>query len=138
MPDLGRVIICHTLAHMRAAFTAAKEANVPLVIQTATGGLRFAGAEYLKETFRKAAEEFPGVEAVLVLQCDDYAADTVQVMRGGQVHIRSHAPEPTYAKLRSIAGQVGAVRVEGDVQALDLKFEYDPLRACRAWLLKVA
>lgn len=134
MADASRAIVCHTLAHMRAAFAAAAELKKPLTIQTATGALRFAGAEFLLATFKKARAEFPGVEAVLVLQCDDYAADTLHAMRSGHTHFRSSAPEPTYGKLKNIAQKLGLSLLEGEVQALDLVYEYDAAKACRAWL----
>lgn len=134
MADAPRVIIAHNLVHMREAHAIAQELGVKLWLQTATGALRFAGAEYLLTTYRKAQALYPGVDSTLILQCDDAGAETIHAMRSGHTHIRTRAPEPTRGKLVNIAQQLGIVVMEGDSPALDLLFEYDTRGACRKWL----
>ena len=139
MPEAGQqgyshVIIAHNLVHMREAHAAAQALGVPLVLQTATGALRFAGAEYLLTTYRKARTMYPGVDSLLILQCDDAAAETIHAMRSGHTHIRTSAPEPTRSKLVNIAGQLGIVVADGEFSALDLVYEYDTRGACMKWL----
>jgi fructose/tagatose bisphosphate aldolase len=135
MPEVGaRVIITHTLAHMREAHEAARSLNTPLVLQTATGALRFAGAQYLLSMFAKARAEFPDVASILILNCDDAGAETISAMRIGHTHIRSSAAEQTRAKLVDIARQLGVTVVEGDYEALDLRYSYRVREACVQWL----
>ncbi len=138
MAAAGRVIIAHTLVHMREAFAAAHTLHTLLVLQTATGALRFAGAQYLLTMFQKAQAEFPAVRAVLILNCDDAGAETVSAMRIGHTHIRSSAPEILKAKLADIAQQLGVVMVEGVFEALDLRYTYKPAEACEKWLKEKA
>lgn len=132
--SFSRVIIAHTLAHMREAFAAAQELQKPLVLQTATGALLFAGAQYLLTMFQKAQAEHPGVRAILILDCGDAGAETVSAMRIGHTHIRSEATEPLRSKLVDIAQQLGIVVVEGSTSALDLRYTYRVGEACRTWL----
>lgn len=138
MAALGRVIIAHTLPHMRAAFAAAQETGRPLTLQTATGALRFAGAQYLLSLFTKAQAEYPEVAAILILNCDDAGAETVSAMRIGHTHIRSSAPAPLRGRLVDIAGQLGVAVVQGEPEAaLDLRYTYRVEEACRGWLLEM-
>ena len=134
MAVFERVIIAHTLAHMRAAFGAAQAVQVPLVLQTATGALRFAGAQYLLAMFQKAQSEFPTVTAVLILNCDDAGAETVSAMRIGHTHIRTSAPAGLRVKLVDIAKQLRVTVVEGTPEVLDLRFTYYLDDACKKWL----
>ncbi len=135
MTDFGRVIIAHTLAHMREAFKVAHELEVPLVLQTATGALRFAGAQYLLTMYEKAHMNYPDVVATLILNCDDAAAETISAMRIGHAYVRSTAAGPTREKLKDIALQLGVVWVEGEFQALDLRYTYQVYVNCKLWLL---
>lgn len=135
MAAYGRVIIAHTFAHMRDAFAAAQDVQAALVLQTATGALRFAGAQYLLTMYEKAHALYPQVEAKLVLNCDDAGAETVSAMRVGHKYLRSDAPEGLKAKLVDIAGQLGVVMVEGEYAALDLRYTYDVSDACKKWLV---
>lgn len=132
--ELKRVIICHNLAHMRLAFSAAAELGKPLVIQTAEGALRYAGAEYLLATFEKAKAEAPQVAATLVLDCDTATADALHAMRQGIKHLRMNAPEPARSKLLDIAAQLGTVVLEGEFEGLNLLYEYKADEACKRWL----
>jgi len=134
MAALGRVIIAHTLAHTRAAFGAAQAVQTPLVLQTATGALRFAGGQYLLSLFQKVQNEFPDVKALLILECDDAGAETVSAMRIGHTHIRSSAPDALRVKLVDIAQQLGVVVADDVPEVLDLRFTYYVDDACKKWL----
>ena len=136
MVSFGRVIIAHTLAHIREAFAAAQELGTPLILQTATGALRYAGAQYLLTMFHKAQSEYPQVRATLILNCDDAGAETVSAMRIGHTHIRSSASEGLREKLVDIAKQLGVIVVEGEFAALDLRYSYRLNEACKKWLIE--
>lgn len=134
MGMFGRVIIAHNLAHMRAAFIAAHEAHTDLVLQTATGALRYAGGQYLLTLFQKVQAEFSDVKAVLILECDDAGAETVSAMRIGHTHIRSSAVDALRKKLVNIAQQLGVVVVEGEYESLNLRYSYRVEEDCKKWL----
>ena len=134
MADYGRVIIAHTLIHMREAFAAADALQKPLVLQTATGALRFAGAQYLLTMYDKAHALYPNVSSVLVLNCGDAGAETVSAMRIGHKHIRCSAPDMLKAKLADIAQQLGVEMVEAAYVSLDLRYTFKVADECKKWL----
>lgn len=131
---LNRVIIVHNILHMRHAFAAAVKTNRPLILQSACGAIRFAGAEYLKECFAQAQLEHPAVDAHFIIDCDDAGAFTIQAMRMGHAYIRSNAPSPLKEKLFNIAQKLDVVVADGAYESLDLIYEYDAYGACMKWL----
>ena len=98
-------IIVHTIDDVRAAL----QADPSACLQSAPDAIFYAGGLYLLTMFRQAKAEFPGSDAIFILDCADASAEALAAMRMGHSHIRSAATEPLRAKLSDIAQQSGVV-----------------------------
>ena len=133
----ARVILFHSLAHARAACTAAIDARVPLTLQTAPGAAAYAGSQYLKAIVDRAMAEHADVGLTAVIDCGDDPGIALGALRIGWKSVAYSGPPPARDKLADIAQQYGAALVTEAVpgEVLDLLDHPDPEGACRQFLV---
>lgn len=122
-----RVIIAHTIEHVRAALAASR--GKPVILQSAPDAVHYAGSLYLLRMFEQARQEHPDAEAIFILDCRDAGATAIEAMRAGHKHIR-----PSEAKIADIARNHGVTVHDGPYEALDLHTVRDTKDACIKWL----
>jgi len=129
-----RVLIVHTLEQA----TALLALNRPVMLQSAPDAIFYAGALYLLSMFREAQKQYPGSDAVFILDCADAGAETIDAIQMGHTHIRSSAPEPLLAKLADIAKQANVIFLDGAYESLDVRHEHDIKAAALTFLTGTA
>lgn len=72
------------------------------------GAASWLGAGFWKALQDRAEAEFPDVSFALALDCADRAGDALAALRAGVRTVVFGGPADTAAKLRDIAGQLGA------------------------------
>ncbi len=72
------------------------------------GASSYLGAGFWKALQDKAEAEFPDLTFTLALDCADRAGDAMAALRAGVRTIVFSGPEEVAAKLRDMAGQLGA------------------------------
>jgi hypothetical protein len=127
-------IVIHGLADARAALAAAHALRVPVTLISGPGGGSYAGAAWFNEVVREASQAFPDVAVTAILDCDDAPGHALGAFRAGTKAVRFTGREDVAAKLRDIAGVLGAELITDDVDTLDLRAHRDPVLACTAWL----
>ena len=132
----ARVILFHSLAHARAACTAAAEAGVPLTLRTSPGAAAYAGSQYLKAIVDRVVAEYPDIRLTPVIDCGGDPGTVLGALRIGWKSVAFTGPPPARDKLADIAEQYGAALVTEDVrgEVLDLLDHPDPDGACRRYL----
>ncbi len=129
-----RAIIVHGLEDARAALAAAAELGVPVTLRSAPGAAAYLGAQIFREIIETARAEYPGVDAVGVLDCGEDAGFALAALRNGVERVRVDLPAETRARVADIARQHGAALDDDPVSALDLLDCDTPAERCRTWL----
>jgi hypothetical protein len=135
MKPLPPVIVVHGLAQARAALTAAKATDRPVIVASAAGAARAAGPGWWRELVEQASANVPGANATWVLDCADEPGSALAALREGVRCVALECPEPALGRVREIAakhgGQLVAIARSG---ALDLALSEDPDADCAAFL----
>jgi hypothetical protein len=129
-----RAIIVHSLEDARAALATAIESGASVALRSAPGAAAYLGAQIFREIVETARGEFPGVDAVGVLDCGEDAGFALAALRHGIERIRVSLPAGTRARIADIARQYGATLDDDPAPALDLLDRENPVEACRQWL----
>ncbi len=124
----------HSLAHARAAASAATDAGRAITIASAPGAGAYAGGAWFAEVIAQARTAYPDAQFDAILDCADAAGWTLAAIRAGVVDAVRVSTRPALVrKLRAIAGKTRIVTV-GDDEALDLRDVEDAAAACRDWI----
>lgn len=126
-----RVIIAHTLEQTKAALAAAVECKKPVTLQSAPNAIFYAGALYLLHMFEAAKKAMPDAQAFFIVDCADDAAEAVNAMQMGHMHIRVQSSE---FRVQDIAKQYGITVYTEPYEALDLLNSNDVRKDCLNWL----
>lgn len=132
-PDRATIMI-HALADARAALTAAAELGLPVRLVSPPGAPAYLGIDYFQDVADAAREEFPGVDAQFVLDCDDQTGFALAALRQGVNRIHVRVEDDLRRRIADVATQLGACLEDIIAPALDLEYVDDPVAACRAWL----
>lgn len=128
-------IVVHELGHALAALTAARARNQPLLILSAAGAVRSAGAGWWRELVAQAREESPEQDVEWVLDCGDEPGMALAALREGVGTIALDADEPIWSRVAQIAAQCDASVIRVDRKgALDLIDSNNPQRDCNLYL----
>lgn len=133
---IRRAIIIHSLEDACAALAAAAELGVPVALRSGPGAAAYLGAQIFREIIEAARQEYPGVDAVGVLDCGEDAGFALAALRQGIDRIRVDLPAGTLARVADIARQCGSSLDDDPASALDLLDSDTPLERCRKWLSK--
>lgn len=128
-------IVVHEISHALAALTAARAQNQPLLILSAPGAVRSAGAGWWRELVAQAGDSVPDQSAEWVLDCGDEPGMALAALREGVGTIALEVDEPTWSRVAQIAARCDAslVRVSRS-GALDLADSNNPQRDCNLYL----
>ncbi len=128
-------IVVHEIAHAIAALTAARAQNQPLLIISAPGAVRSAGAGWWRELVAQARDSIPDQGAEWVLDCGDEPGMALAALREGVGTIALEADETTWSRVAQIAIQCDASVLKVDrTGALDLADSNNPQRDCNLYL----
>ena len=130
-PRRFNAVIIHDIGHARAAFRAAAEAGCELRLLTPPGGARYAGPAFYREIVRQAADERPEVRYRITLDCDADAALALGALSKGWTQLVLGGKAKVGAKIKDVAGRMGATILRRSPAALDLSQVSDPASACR-------
>ena len=125
-----RVIIIHSLDHVRAALAAAAAQGVPVTIASAVGAAGYAGPLWFKAAIDLARAEHPAVDATAILDCGDAPGMVLAALRAGLPHVRFAGTDEMRARLAAMGAMIDTETAE----ELDLRDESDAEAACRAFL----
>ncbi|MBO6784640.1 MAG: hypothetical protein JJ899_15400 [Alphaproteobacteria bacterium] len=121
----------HGLGDAVAALGAARRHGVPLLLLSAPGAARAAGAAWWREVIAQARAAVPGADATAVLDCAGEPGMALAAIREGVEAIALDAGGDTRARIADIARQAGVALVSPDRDdALDLAATDDPQAAC--------
>jgi len=128
-------IVVHELGHALAALTAAQAHQQPLVILSAPGAVRSAGAGWWRELVTQAGAGNPDQTAEWILDCGDEPGMALAALREGVTTIALDAGEPIWSRVAQIATQCDARVLRVDrTGALDLAGSNNPQRDCNLYL----
>ena len=130
-PRRFNAVIIHDIGHARAAFRAAAEADCELSLLTPPGGARYAGPVFYREIVRQTARERPEVRYQIILDCGNDAALALGALGNGWTQLVLGGKNKVGAKIRDVAGRMGATILRRAPTALDLSQVSDPASACR-------
>lgn len=129
-------IICHSLQHFEAAFTAVHHFKGPAnpIVRTAPDAAAYAGVLYLKIAARHSHNTTTGIEGV-VLDCGDDPSLVLSGLRVGWSNFAFTGCASVQKKISQLIDKHEA-RLVGINQGpvLDLHSAYDPLKRCQVWL----
>jgi hypothetical protein len=132
--SMARIVI-HEISHALAALTAAQAQNQPLLILSAPGAVRSAGAGWWRELVTQARDSIPDQSAEWVLDCGDEPGMALAALREGVGTIALEADEPTWSRVAQIAARCDASVLRVDrAGALDLADSNNPQRDCNLYL----
>jgi hypothetical protein len=114
--------------------TAAAGTGLPVALWSAPGAASYLGAPMFREIINAATAEFPGIDAIGVLDCGQDAGFALAAFRHGVGLVRVDLPSATLARVADIARQMGATVVRDRPPALDLIDCPESFSACRTWL----
>ncbi len=117
-----------------AALRAAAEAGVAVMLLSPPGAARSMGAAVFQAMIAEARGQFPGVDAVAVLDSADEPGAAMRALRHGSEAIRLVAAPEIVSKINAMAAQVESILEPGGIPSLDLGTVEDILAACRKWL----
>lgn len=126
--------VIHGIDHARAVLTAASGTGAMVALWSAPGAGATMGAPMFREIIAAASAEFPGSDAIGVLDCGRDAGFALAAIRHGVKFVRVEGLSATLAKVTDIARQMGATVVHQRPPALDLAECPEPFAACRSWL----
>jgi fructose/tagatose bisphosphate aldolase len=126
--------VIHGVDHARAVLTAVAGTGLPVALWSAPGAAAYMGAPMFREIINAATAEFPGIDAIGVLDCGQDAGFALAAFRHGVGFVRVDLPSATLARVADIARQMGATVVRDWPPALDLIDCPEPVSACRTWL----
>lgn len=125
----------HSLAHARAAVTAAAELGLPVTLYSAPDAAAQAGPGWFREVVARARAEHPRARVRAVLDCGDAPGLALASLRAGVGEIHLDAPAEIREKVAAIARRGGGRLIERrEARVLDLLDAEDPEAACRSWL----
>lgn len=124
----------HSLDQARTVLAVAQDLGVAVTLLSARGAVGYLGAPWLTAVAALAAAEHPGVEARLVLDCDERPGLALAALRHGATQVCFTGRKSVAEKLAAIAAQSGATLIVRRPEALDLADQRDPDAACRRWL----
>lgn len=132
--------IVHSLAHARAALAAAAELNVPICLCSADSACASLGAAYFRSMIDLALQDFPGTDAIAVLDCGRSPGAALAAIHAGVKHIRGEFADPVASRIEDIARQAGAIlmRWPSSGRSIDLAACAEVARTCREWLQNAA
>lgn len=119
----------HSLAHGRAALTAARDTGTAVTLLSPPASQ--AGIGWWRELVRLLAEDFPEVSFEVVLDCGPAPGLALAAIRAGLGPIRLNCNSVMLTKIASIAEQAGTRAESGAGDALDLLGVPDPGLHCR-------
>ncbi len=136
MNSTARIVV-HEISHALAALTAARAQNRSLLILSAPGAVRAAGAGWWRELVTQACDSIPDQSAEWVLDCGDEAGMALAALREGVGTIALDADEPTWSRVAQIAARCDASLLRVSRRgALDLADSNNPQRDCNLYLSK--
>jgi hypothetical protein len=128
-------IVVHSLGDVRAALAAAREAGRPVLLASAPAAGCYAGPGWFAALVAAARAEFPDLAVEAELDCADQPGAALGALRAGIARVRFHGGDEAAARLREIAGVLGAaVETAPSPEGLDLRAARDPASLCRAFL----
>ncbi len=130
----GRAVVVHSLAHARAALSAAAEHGVAVTLLSGPGAAGYAGPAWFREVVAAAQAEHPGIEVTAVLDCGDAPGHALAALRAGLKAIRFTGDPALTERIADLASRYHSAVEPGRDEALDLATAADPVAACRAWL----
>lgn len=131
---MARAIIFHSLDHVRAALSAERDSGVDILLVTAPGAARYAGADHLKKILDLALSENEGADPDVVIDCGEGAGPAMWSLRVGWKLLAFSGEATVKQKISDMAVQCGARLVDIPTEALDLLDEPNPEAACLRWL----
>ena len=129
-----RALIVHSLDHARTALAVATEMGVPVTLASAPGAAAYLGPAWFRELTAIAAQEYPQVRLLAILDCGDQAGHVLAALSCGVRSVRFTGRKAIAVKLAEIAEAQGGELITGRLQAFDLLNESDAEAACRTWL----
>jgi hypothetical protein len=134
----GRRIIVHSLAHARAALTAAAELGIPVTLESAPGAGGYAGPGWWKGLIETALADHPTAAMTALLDCGEEPGTALAALRAGVKHIRFTGDGGMRARLGAIAAQLGATVAgeAGGEDVLDLLEARNALDLSRRFLAR--
>lgn len=130
-------IVVHEIDHAVAALAAARAHERPIVILSAVGAARSAGAGWWRELVAQTREGSLDQDAEWILDCGDEPGMALAALREGVGSIALDAGEPIWSRVAQIAAQCDAtVRRVDRTGALDLAGSNNPQRDCNLYLSK--
>lgn len=128
-------ITVHGFDQAVAALRAAESSGRDIVILSAAGAARAAGAGWWRELSEQAAAAVPECDADWVLDCADEAGMALAALREGVRAIALEADDATRRRVTEIAARSGAALVRIDrAGALDLARTNNPQQECARFL----
>jgi hypothetical protein len=130
-------IAVHEIGHALAALAAARAHNRPLIILSAVGAVRSAGAGWWRELVAQASTDIPDQGAEWILDCGDEPGMALAALREGVDMISLDAGEPIWSRVAQIAAQCDARLLKVDrTGVLDLAGSNNPQHDCDLYLSK--
>ncbi|HEY4041300.1 MAG TPA: hypothetical protein VGM32_05575 [Rhodopila sp.] len=122
-------VIVHGLADAKAALSF----GAPVTLLSAPGAAAFAGCLWWREVVESARADFPGTEAMDILDCADASGLALGALRNGVMQLVLWPEAPGWARVAAVAGRQGGLLLPGAPAALDLARRGAARRLC-AWL----
>lgn len=130
-----RAIRIRGLADARAAMTAAADLGVPVLLVSAPGAGRHAGAGWFRALTERLRAEFPRVALTAVLDCADSPGAALAALREGVGDVCLDGPPAVVGRVAAIAAAAGSRSHAPIATAFEPEGGTDAVRACREWLL---
>jgi hypothetical protein len=127
-------LIFHSFDHVRAALSAARDLNQPLLLLTAPGAAAAVGADVLKVMVDDAAALVPGATFDVLIDCGSQPGTAMSALRAGWRHLAFQGDAVVQPKIADLARQLGAVLETALPPARDLGEARHPDKAALAWL----
>ena len=132
-------MIFHSLCHAKAALYAAQRVPTEVVLCTARGAIRYAGASYLIDIVRLAIGETGSVanlEAAALIDCRDEPVFAFAALRAGWRSVLYNGPKHYRNEVAAAAKSYGAVVIPRAPRSLDLMDRPDPAATCLKWYVR--
>jgi hypothetical protein len=122
-------VIVHGLADAKVALSF----GAPVTLLSAPGAAAFGGCLWWRELVAIARADFPGTEAMDILDCADASGLALGALRNGVVQLVLWPEAPGWASVASVARRQGGFLLTDAPAALNLACPGAKRRLC-AWL----
>jgi hypothetical protein len=129
-------IVCHSVDHFRAAFSAISDLtpDQPPILRTAPGATDYAGVQFLWDIAELARPDSSRYIEV-VLDCGDNPATVFGALRTGWTKIAYSGPEQLRKKISSVVKRQGRKMITLNTgPVLDLFHSDQPTTDCAVWI----